>query len=440
MKPITSSKSTSLKGSILIPGDKSISHRSLMISSLANGKSKIKGMLLSHDIIKTKNALEKMGVTIKNIDNDFEVYGVGTGGLLEPNNILDLGNSGTSARLLIGLISSHKITATLTGDESLIKRPMKRVIEPANRIGAKIIAKNGDKLPLTIFGTDDPLPISYNLTLPSAQVKSSILLAALQSAGETCIEEAIPSRDHTERMLDYFGAKISVTKGKSNKKRICIKGQHDLSASEIIVPGDFSSAAFFIVAGLIVPDSSLLINNIGINPHRIGILNILKEMGGKIEISNKKINNNEPSADIKVSSSELNGVDVPANISPSMIDEYPILSIAASRAKGKTVLRGLGELKYKESNRLKSIISMLEKFDVKISESNDNLIIENKSQNISGNCLINTFQDHRISMSAVIAGLVSKNPVHVDDSIMINTSFPGFIEIINSIGGKVTEK
>ncbi|MAR78824.1 MAG: 3-phosphoshikimate 1-carboxyvinyltransferase [Rhodospirillaceae bacterium] len=440
MKPVTSSNSPSLNGSIFIPGDKSISHRSLMISSLANGKTKIKGILQSQDIIKTKDALEKMGVTISNFEDELEVHGVGSGGLLEPDNIIDLGNSGTSARLLIGLISSHKMTATLTGDESLIQRPMKRVIDPANRIGAKIIAKNGDKLPLTIFGTDDPLPISYNLTLPSAQVKSSILLAGLQSAGETSIEETIPSRDHTERMLEYFGAKISVNKEKSNKKIISIKGQHDLYASEILIPGDFSSAAFFIVAALIVPNSNLEIKNIGINPHRIGLLNILKEMGGKIEIYNKKINNNEPSADIKVLSSELTGVDVPPSISPSMIDEYPILSIAASKAKGETVLRGLEELKYKESNRLKSIIKMLEKFDVNVRESNENLIIENKSQNISGNCLINTFKDHRICMSAVIAGLVSQGPIHIDDSRMIDTSFPGFIEIFNSIGGRVTEK
>ncbi|PPR80028.1 MAG: 3-phosphoshikimate 1-carboxyvinyltransferase [Alphaproteobacteria bacterium MarineAlpha2_Bin1] len=440
MKNIISSQSTSINGSINIPGDKSISHRSLIISSLAIGKTTIKGILKGKDIISSKNALEKMGVIIKEEKDIFIVYGVGSGGLLEPDDVLDLGNSGTSARLLIGLISSHKMIATLTGDDSLRKRPMKRVIDPSEKIGAKIISNNNDKLPLTIFGTNDPLPINYKLSLPSAQVKSSILLAGLQAPGETCIEEVIPSRDHTERMLECFGAKISVNIENSSKKMIRIKGQNELSASNIEVPGDFSSASFFIVAALIVPDSNLYLKNIGINPYRIGLIEILQEMGAKLELLNKSIRNNEPVADIRVYSSDLKGVEVPSEISPKMIDEYPILSIAACMAKGKTILRGLDELRYKESNRLKSIVEMLMQFNVSVKESEDQLLIENKKQIIEGNCTIKTFQDHRIAMSAIIGGLVSKGPVHIDDSSMIETSFPGFIDIINSVGGRVSEK
>tara|TARA_B100000676_G_C18053841_1_gene832989 strand:- start:453 stop:1775 length:1323 start_codon:yes stop_codon:yes gene_type:complete len=440
MKPIISSNSSALNGSINIPGDKSISHRSLIISSLATGKTTIKGILKGKDIISSKSALEKMGVIIKEENGIFEVYGVGSGGLLEPDDIIDLGNSGTSARLLIGLISSHKIVATLTGDNSLRKRPMGRVIEPSKKIGAKIISKNNDKLPLTIFGTNDPLPIKYILSLPSAQVKSSILLAALQAPGETCIEEVVPSRDHTERMLKHFGAKISINLEGSSNKIICIKGQNELLASNIEVPGDFSSAAFFIIGALIVPNSSLYLKNIGINPYRIGLIEILQDMGAKIELLNKTTKNNEPVADIKVYSSELKGVDVPAEISPRMIDEYPILSIAACIAKGRTTLKGLDELRYKESDRLKSIVEMLKQFKVDVNEFEDQLMIENKNRILEGNCVIETFQDHRIAMSAVIAGLVSKGPVHIDDSSMIETSFPGFIEIINSIGGQVSEK
>ncbi len=438
MKALSSTISGPITGLINVPGDKSISHRALIISSLSIGKTKISGLLQGQDVFKTKAALENMGVEINNFNNIFEVNGLGSGGLIEPNDVLYLGNSGTSARLLIGIIASHKMNVTLTGDNSLRNRPMNRVIEPALKIGANIISSNDGRLPITISGTNNPIPIEYELPLPSAQVKSAVLLAGLQSPGESSVIENIPSRDHTERMLEYFGAKIKIERKEDNRKVILIEGQSELNASEIIVPGDFSSAAFFIVAALITPNSDITLKNIGINPYRTGLSDVLKIMGGDIQFLNKKIVNNEPVADIRVRYSSLNGTEVPPEISPTMIDEYPILSIAACFAEGKTVLKGLNELKHKESNRIKSIFEMLGKFGVNIIENDNDLIIDNKRKKISGNCIVQTFKDHRIAMSAIIAGMTSKDPIHIDDFQMIDTSFPGFMDLVNNVGGNVT--
>jgi 3-phosphoshikimate 1-carboxyvinyltransferase len=431
---ISSQTDKSLTGEITVAGDKSISHRALIFSSLANGVSNISGLLEGEDVLRTADALRKMGATIDRLENgQWRVNGVGYCGLQATNEVLDMGNSGTSTRLLMGLVTPFNFSTSFTGDESLKKRPMKRVFEPLKEIGAQIVATNENLLPATIIGTDEPLPISYELKVASAQVKSAIMLAALNINGTTTIIEPEKCRDHTEIMMQYLGLDVKVEDYKNGRK-ITVNGCNDFAAKDFVVPGDISSAAFIIVAALITPGSKIKINNVGINPLRDGIVTTLKEMGGKIELVNQRLVGGEKVADIEVEYSELKGIEVPASRAPSMIDEYPILSIAAACASGITKMNGLAELKVKESNRLQAIADGLEACGVKTKVGVDSLEVIGgiaKQNHISQ---IKTHLDHRIAMSFLIFGLKIKNGVQIDDSEMIKTSFPNFMQIFSGFG------
>ena len=429
---LTSSKASVLKGSVTVPGDKSISHRALLISSQAIGISYITGMLEGEDVICTANALRKMGVDIKKEGETWKVVGVGVGNLEEPDDIIDMGNTGTGVRLLMGLVCTQGINVFFTGDASLRKRPMDRVTIPLTTFGARFKTRAKGRLPLCVEGTCDATPIVYDMPVASAQVKSAILLAALNTPGKTAIIEKEPTRDHSERMLKAFGAEIS----RSTNDVITIQGHPELVAQNIEVPADPSSAAFLAVAALIVPGSEVTIKNVCTNPHRTGLFVTLKEMGADIKFTNKREVCGEDVADLKVKYSKLKSVTVPAERAPSMIDEYPILSIAAAFATGKTLMKGLKELRVKESDRLKTIYDGLIENGVKAKMTDDSL--EVTGGKIAGGATVKTHLDHRIAMSFLVMGLASEKPVAVDDGSPIATSFPGFAELINKIGGKIT--
>ncbi len=429
---LTSSKATALKGSVTVPGDKSISHRSLLIGSQAIGVTRVTGMLEGEDVICTANALRKMGVDIKKEGDTWLIKGVGVGNLEEPDDVIDMGNTGTGVRLLMGLVCTQGINVFFTGDASLRKRPMDRVTIPLTTFGARFKTRAKGRLPLCVEGTRDATPVVYDMPVASAQVKSAILLAALNTPGKTAIIEKEPTRDHSERMLRAFGADIS----RSTNDVITIQGQPELVAQDIEVPADPSSAAFLIVAALIVPGSEVTIKNVCINPHRTGLFVTLKEMGADIKYSNKREVCGEDIADIKVKYSKLKGVNVPAERAPSMIDEYPVLSIAAAVASGKTVMKGLKELRVKESDRLKTIYDGLIANGIKAKMTEDSL--EVTGGKIAGGGLVGTHLDHRIAMSFLVAGMVSEKPIAVDDGSPIATSFPNFVELNNKIGAKIS--
>ena len=423
----------SLKGEITVGSDKSISHRSLIISSLAIGKTEIYNMLEGEDVLHTKKALNLCGVKIERDGNKYVVQGVGILGLNEPQNVLDMGNSGTSTRLLMGLLSPYDFNSFFCGDLSLSRRTMARVILPLCDMGARFFYRSEFLLPALLRGSSNLVPISYKMQVPSAQVKSAILLAGVQILGTTIVQENEPTRDHTEKMLKAIGADV-VRVGNVIK----INGGKQLSScGKIVVPGDPSSAAFFVVAALICPDSEVLIKNVCINQTRTGLFEVLKRMGGNIEFLNITEEGGEPVADIFVKSSVLNAIEVEPEIAPRMIDEYPILAIAASFAKGRTKMTGLFELVVKESNRLKSVADGLLVCGVKFDADYEKCSLE-----VEGSCgelirgtlgmeFVKTNMDHRIAMSFLIAGLASKNGVQVDSSDMIKTSFPNFFNILN---------
>ncbi len=423
-----------LKGRIRVPGDKSISHRALMFGALAVGRSRIAGLLEGEDVLATAEALRAMGATIEKHGDEWLVDGVGVGGLLQPEAALDMGNSGTSTRLLMGLIASHGITAAFTGDASLSQRPMGRVMGPLSLMGASVTASNpgngGGTLPLMIEGMQPAVPITYRLPVASAQVKSAVLLAGLNTPGVTTVIEPVPTRDHTERMLRGFGAKIEVEE-KDGERIIRIHGPCDLQPCDIVVPGDPSSAAFFAVAALIVPGSDLTIENVGLNPTRNGIFRVLQAMGGSIEELNPREVGGEPVADLRVRHSELIGIEVDPAIAPSMIDEFPVLFVAAALASGTTVTSGLDELRVKESDRLTVMAEALRLAGAKVEEREDGLVIEGTGgAPLSGGGPITTHLDHRIAMSMAVAGLASAKGVTLDSTAPIATSFPGFIELL----------
>jgi 3-phosphoshikimate 1-carboxyvinyltransferase len=439
MSKLQSSKCNSLSGYIQVPGDKSISHRSLIFASQAIGTSCITGLLEGEDVIATSKALKAMGVDIQKEDNgDWVVKGVGVGGLSPADAELDLGNSGTGVRLLMGLVAPYKFNTTFTGDASLKKRPMSRVMVPLEKMNVRFESKTGGRLPLTVIGNDEILPITYELPVASAQVKSAILLAALNCRGKTTVIEPVATRDHTELMLKSYGAEILTNDNGKGGKEITLSGCPELKAHDIDVPGDPSSAAFLVVAALIVPGSEILIKNICVNPLRTGIYDTLIDMGGDIKFENKRVQAGEQVADIKVKYSKLKGVKVPASRAASMIDEYPILSVAASVADGDTLMEGVEELRVKESDRLQAVSDGLEACGVKFEAGNDWLKVTGGE--VEGGGLIKTHLDHRIAMSFLILGLVAKEPVTVDDRTMINTSFPGFVEMINFLGGDIFDK
>ncbi|MFT6077952.1 MAG: 3-phosphoshikimate 1-carboxyvinyltransferase [Rickettsiales bacterium] len=431
---ISSLINTPLRGEVTIPGDKSISHRSLIFSSLANGISNISGLLEGEDVLKTAEALRKMGARIRQVEaGKWQVNGIGYCGLQESDDILDMGNSGTSTRLLMGLVAPFDFKSTFTGDASLRKRPMKRVFDPIGEIGAEVICRGNNLLPATIVGTDQPLPITYEMKMASAQVKSAIMLAALNINGKTTIIEPEKCRDHTEIMMKYLGIDVKV-EPLNNGNKITVSGCNDFDAKDFVVPADISSAAFMIVAALIVPGSKIRMHNIGVNPLRDGIVTTLKEMGGNIQLENERLVGGEKVADIVVKYSQLVGINVPASRAPSMIDEYPILSIAASYASGNTKMNGLAELKAKESNRLDAVASGLSLCGVETIVGDDSLEVIGGFKSQDNVAQIKTHLDHRIAMSFLVMGLGLKSGVKIDDSEPINTSFPNFVKIFSDFG------
>lgn len=425
-------KDIPLKGQIEVAGDKSISHRSLIFASLAHGESKITGLLEGEDVLKTAVALRLMGVEIeRKNDGSWIVNGSGVFGLTEPSNVIDMGNSGTSARLMAGLVTPYNFTSFFTGDASLRKRPMGRVFEPIKQFGAEIISRQNGLMPFAVIGAKDPMPIEYKMKMASAQVKSCILLASLNVRGTTTIIEPEKCRDHSEIMMRYLGLKINSENFGENGTKISYSGMQEFDAKDFQVPGDISSAAFLIVAALLIKDSKITIKNVGVNPLRDGIITTLQEMGGKIELANQREIGGEKVADIIVESSNLKGIEVPASRAASMIDEYPILAVAAANASGITKMNGLAELKVKESNRLLMIAQNLEKCGVEAKMGDDFLEVKGGNNSQKNPAKISTSMDHRIAMSFLIMGLTMENGVEVDDSEMIATSFPNFEKIFS---------
>ncbi len=426
--PRSFSASAPLTGRIAIPGDKSISHRSLMLSALAVGTSRVTGLLEGHDVLATAAAMRAMGASIeRRPDGEWVIDGVGVGGLLQPREALDMGNSGTSTRLLMGLVASHPITATFVGDASLSGRPMGRVIDPLTHIGADITSSPGGRLPLMVRGLAPAIPLAYRLPVASAQVKSAVLLAGLNTAGITEVIEPVPTRDHSERMLRGFGADLTIETDSDGTRHIRIVGEAELKPQTIVVPGDPSSAAFFIVAALLVPGSDVTITNVGVNPTRAGLIDVLRQMGGAIEAIDPRDVGGEPVADLRVRHSALTGIAVDPAVAPSMIDEFPILFVAAALAQGRTTTTGLDELRVKESDRLAVMATGLKAIGARVTESEDGLIIDGTGGDpLPGGATIVGHLDHRICMSFAVAGLASKAPVTIDDIAPVATSFPNF--------------
>ena len=438
MASITANLSTSLNGSIKIAGDKSISHRSIILGALSIGETTVEGLLESQDILATISAMQAFGAEIeKKADNKWHINGQGVGGLDEPTKVLDLGNSGTGVRLILGVAAGNPITSFFSGDESLSRRPMARVLKPLEMMGASFTSRTGGLLPLSCTGPQTLQPIDYSLPVASAQVKSAILLAGLNTPGKTIVREPTPTRDHTERMLKQFGSEISIETGEGSQNIITLKGESELTGQDIVVPGDPSSAAFPMVAGILTEDSRVEIKNVGINPLRFGLFEILNEMGAKTELIQKHDGVGEPIADIVVETSKLKGVTVPASIAPRMIDEYPILAVAAACASGTTRMFGLQELRVKESDRLAAMANGLKACGVTVEETSDSLTVHGTGGQIEGGARIQTQLDHRIAMSFLILGLKAKNPIIIDDGTTINTSFPGFVETMKSLGANL---
>jgi 3-phosphoshikimate 1-carboxyvinyltransferase len=429
-----------LSGRVRVPGDKSISHRALMFAALSIGESRIEGLLDGEDVHATAGALRAMGADIvRNADGVWIVHGVGVGGLLQPAGALDMGNSGTSTRLLMGLVASHNITATFIGDASLSRRPMQRVIAPLSQMGAEFSATPGGRLPLMVRGACPAVPIDYRLPMASAQVKSAVLLAGLNIPGITRVIEPIATRDHSERMLRSFGADLTVEEDADGARIISIRGEGEFSPQHIVVPGDPSSAAFPVVAALLVPGSDVTVENVGLNPTRAGLFAVLRAMGGDMTFENERIVGGEPVADIRVRHSPLSGVDVPPDIAPSMIDEFPILFVAASMARGRTVTRGLDELRVKESDRLALMAKGLRRLGAQVEEREDGLVIDGTDGAplaTHGPVEIAAELDHRIAMSFAVAGLAADNEVRIDDMAPVATSFPGFAAMLHTLGAE----
>lgn len=429
-----------LRGRIRVPGDKSISHRAIMLGALAVGETRVSGLLEGEDVMATAAAMRQFGATIERMaDGQWVVAGVGTGALLQPAGALDMGNSGTSTRLLMGLVASHPVTACFIGDASLSKRPMGRVITPLRDVGAAFTTYPGDRLPLIVRGTDLPVPITYRLPIASAQVKSAVLLAGLNTPGVTTVIEPVPTRDHSERMLRGFGADLSVDVDDTGARVIRLTGQAELRAQDIVVPGDPSSAAFFVVAALLVPESDLVIENVGLNPTRAALFDVLRAMGGHIVETNPRTVGGEPVADLRVRASALHGVTVDPAVVPAMVDEFPVLFVAAALAEGRTVTSGLDELRVKESDRIAAMHAALQLAGARTTETACGLIIDGsggKPLAGTGETGVTTHLDHRIAMAMAVAGLASAAGVLVDDTRPIATSFPVFEALLAQTGAQ----
>jgi 3-phosphoshikimate 1-carboxyvinyltransferase len=433
-RPLSFARSGPLSGVVRVPGDKSISHRALMLSALAVGESRIDGLLEGEDVLATAAAMRAMGATIeRGADGGWAVAGVGVGGLLQPESALDMGNSGTSTRLLMGLVATHPVTATFTGDASLSRRPMNRVIEPLSLMGADVTASPGGRLPLMLRGLCPAVPIAFRLPIASAQVKSAVLLAGLNVPGVTRVIEPVPTRDHSERMLKGFGADLTV-EVEHGERHIRLVGEAELRPQRITVPGDPSSAAFPIVAALIVPGSAVTVENVGVNPTRAGLYEVLRMMGAELAFANPREIGGEPVADITACFSTLSGIDVPPELAPSMIDEFPVLFVAAAFAQGRTVMRGLEELRVKESDRIATMAEGLRAIGARVEELPDGLIVEGTGGDpLPGGATIASRLDHRIAMSFAVAGLNCAAPVTIDDMSPVATSFPEFEALIERL-------
>ena len=428
-RPVEFRASGPLRGTVRVPGDKSISHRALICAAMARGRSRILGLSEGTDVAATAAALRAMGVRIGREDAGWTVDGVGAGGLLQPEGALDLGNSGTSARLLAGLVASHPIAATFTGDASLSRRPMARVAAPLGRIGAEVTTAPGGGLPLTVRGLCPAVPRTHRPDLPSAQVKTALLLAGLNIPGLTRIVETVPTRDHGERMLKGFGADIA-----RDGDSILLRGEAELKPLCLAVPGDPSAAAFLVTAALIVPGSDLRIEGVGVNPGRTGLYDLLAEMGADLAFSNAREAGGEPVADLRVRHSPLRAIDVPPEIAPTMIDEFPIFFVAAAFADGITRTRGLGELRVKESDRLAVMAAGLNALGVRAEESEDGLTVAGRGgEPLAGGATIDPQLDHRVAMSFAVAGLHSLQPVTIADMSAADTSFPGFAALLEGL-------
>jgi len=431
---LTAHRAAPLSGTILVPGDKSISHRALMFAALAVGETRIDGLLEGEDVLRTADAMRALGARVtQDGPGVWRVTGAGLGGLREPEDVLDMGNSGTAARLLCGILASHPIFSVLTGDASLRRRPMARVMTPLSETGARFTARDGGRLPLAIEGAVDALPLDYRMTVASAQVKSAILLAGLNARGTTRVEEPVPTRDHSENMLRHFGADVRV--GAAGDGRVIeLAGQPALRAANIIVPGDPSSAAFPIVAALTVAGSCIRIEGVGLNSLRTGLFTTLREMGGSVAITGTRIEGGEAVGDIEVVAGDLRAVDVPPARAPSMIDEYPILAVACAHASGTSRLRGLAELRVKESDRLAATAALLRANGVGVAIEGDDLVIDGAGGPPRGGGVVATHMDHRLAMSALVLGASARDPVSVDDVAFIDTSFPGFVVLMTGLG------
>ncbi len=436
--PMSRRPTAPLSGTIRVPGDKSISHRALMFGALAVGETRIAGLLEGEDVMRTAAAMRALGAeVIQDAPGAWRVAGRGVGGLVEPADVLDMGNSGTAARLLAGILASCAFFSVMTGDASLRRRPMRRVTDPLAQCGARFTSRGGGRLPLAIEGAAEALPIEYVVPVPSAQVKSALLLCGLNARGITRIEEREATRDHSENMLRHFGATVRVETA-GHGRIIELQGQPELRAADVVVPGDPSSASFPLAAALLVPGSSLRIEGVGLNPLRTGLFATLREMGASLRIENARTEGGEPVGDIIAEYTALRGIEVPPERAPSMIDEYPILAVLAAAASGTTRMRGLKELRVKESDRLSATAAMLSANGVKVTIDGDDLIVTGTGTGgggIPGGGTVETHMDHRLAMSALVMGLASRDGVAVDDASFIDTSFPGFVDLLNGAIG-----
>jgi 3-phosphoshikimate 1-carboxyvinyltransferase len=436
--PLAARAGSPLQGRVRVPGDKSISHRALIFGALTVGETRISGLLEGEDVLNTGKAMRSLGARIERTgEGAWHVQGVGVGGFREPQEVLDFGNSGTGCRLVMGAVAGCPITAAFDGDPSLRKRPMQRILDPVQLIGARATKMtDGGRLPLTLQGAREPMPIVYRTPVPSAQIKSAVLLAALAAPGETTVIESEASRDHTERLLTHFGAEVSVEPHGAHGRKITLKGEPELVPAPVVVPADPSSAAFPMVAALIVSGSEIVLTDVMTNPLRTGLITTLREMGADIGMLNLRSDVGEEMADVRVRASMLRGVDVPAERAPSMIDEYPILAVAASFAEGTTRMRGLKELRVKESDRLVAVADGLKANGVDVEIDGDDLIVRGKGH-APGGGVVATHMDHRIAMAFLVMGLAATKPVGIDDSTFIVTSFPGFVPMMRGLGAEL---
>ena len=437
--PMSSRRAGPLKGRVDVPGDKSISHRALIFGALAVGETRITGLLEGEDVLNTAKAMRALGASVESDGQGrWRVQGVGVGGFCAPHEALDFGNSGTGCRLVLGAVAGCPIEARFDGDASLRKRPMARILDPLAQMGARAVeAADGARLPVLLRGARDPIPIVYRSPVASAQIKSAVLLAGLAAPGETTVIEDEASRDHTERLLTHFGAEVTVKRDGAHGRRVTLRGQPELVPAPVVVPGDPSSAAFPLVAALLVPGSDVVLRNVMTNPLRTGLLQTLREMGALIETLDERLDGGEQAADLRVLGSALRGVDVPAERAPAMIDEYPVLAVAAAFAHGTTRMRGLTELRVKESDRLAAIVDGLRVNGVECDVEQDDLIVHGTGARARGGGTVATHMDHRIAMAFLVMGMASERPVAVDDTGFIATSFPGFADMMRGLGAEL---